>query len=139
MTDAEGRGLELLDTCVVARYLVGDAPDLARRAAALIDSDRPLGIALVVIAELGYLLTRHYGVDRARVVAALADLLSRANIEAHGAPTEVAIEALQMCAPSGRVSFADAMLWAAARAAPNARVWTFDEAFPPGGISVQAP
>ena len=49
---------DLLDTNVVARYLVGDAPQLAARAAALIDSDHPLRISVIALAELGFVLTR---------------------------------------------------------------------------------
>jgi hypothetical protein len=60
------------------------------------------------------------------------------NIETHGIGTELAIQALQLCRPSGRVNFADALLWAVARAAAPVRVRTFDEKFPMDGIKVQS-
>lgn len=131
----------LLDTSVVARYLVGDSPEHAACAAALIDSERPLRISLIVLAELGFLLTRFYRIDRFRVVDVLVDLLSRTNIEAHEIPTDLASEALSLCASSGRVSFADAMLWATARsiASTGAEIWTFDRSFPAEGIRRKEP
>jgi predicted nucleic acid-binding protein len=64
----------------------------------------------------------------------LIDLLNRENIDTHEVPTEVAIQALRFCRPSGRVNFGDAMLWAVARASAPARVWTFDRRFPADGI-----
>jgi predicted nucleic acid-binding protein len=130
---------DLLDTSVIARYLIGDAPEQAARAVVLIDSDRPLRISLIVLAELGFLLTRFYKIDRSRVVAVLVDLLSRANIEAHEIPTHLAAEALQFCASSGRTSFADAMLLATARASAGATIWTFDRSFPDLGVRLNEP
>ena len=47
---------------------------------------------------------------------------------------EQMIEALQLCRPSGRVSFGDAMIWAAARFTGRA-VFTLDERFPDVGIT----
>lgn len=138
MTRSDANPPELLDTSVMARYLIGDHPEMERRAVALIDSDRPLHISVVALAEIGFLLQRHYGIARPAIVGSLIDLLMRQNIEAHEVPTEVAIHALRMCAPSGRVSFADAMLWATARAG-SAAVWTFDRAFPTDGITRREP
>jgi predicted nucleic acid-binding protein len=94
---------------------------------------------VVTLAEVGLVLTKFYKVDRARAVDALIDFLNRENIGTHEIRTELAIQALQLCRPSGRVNFADALLWAVARAAPLARVWTFDEKFPKDGIKVQQP
>lgn len=42
-----------------------------------------------------------------------------------------------MCRPSGRVSFGDAMVWAAARSAGVEVVYTFDRRFPSVGIEVR--
>jgi len=87
----------------------------------------------------GFVLTKFYKVERARAVDALVDFLNRENIEAHEIRTELAIQALQLCRPSGRVNFVDALLWAVARGAALARVWTFDEKFPADGIQVRQP
>lgn len=130
---------QFLDTNCIARYLLGDHPDHSPRAQALIESDRLLRISLVHVAETAFLLTRGAGIDRADVVAALVDLLERENIETHEVATELVVQALGMCSPSGRVSFADAMLWATAKSAAPATVWTFDQHFPLEGITVLEP
>lgn len=41
----------LLDTSVVVRYLTGDPPDLAEKAARIIDWDEDLQVTAVVVAE----------------------------------------------------------------------------------------
>ena len=136
---SESRVVEFLDTNPVVRYLVRDEPDLASRAAALIESERQLFLSTVSLAEIGYVLTTVYQIERALVVDALIDLLNRANLDTYDVPTEVAIQALRFCRPSGRVNFGDAMIWAAAYAAAPARVWTFDRRFPSDGIERREP
>jgi len=128
-----------LDTNSIARYLVRDEPEHARRAAALIESDQPLRISIVVLAETAFVLSRLYRISRKDVVDALTRLLERQNIEAHEIGTELAVQALSLSRPSGRVNYPDALLWAVARQAANACVWTFDERFPADGIDVQSP
>lgn len=46
------------------------------------------------------------------------------------------IEALLLCRPSGRTAFADALLWAEARAS-RAALYSFDERFPETGIDLR--
>jgi hypothetical protein len=69
----------------------------------------------------------------------MIELLNRENIEVHEVSNEVAIQALLLCRPSGRINFGDAMLWAVARDATPARVWTFDGGFPSEDIEVRRP
>jgi len=78
-----------------------------------------------------------YRVERAVVVDALVQLLSRKNLQVHELPRERAIEGLLLCRDSGRVSFADAMIWAAARDMDNAQVFTFDRRFPGRDVDLQ--
>lgn len=101
---------EFLDTNPVVRYLVRDHPDLATRATALLESARRLFLSVVTVAEIGFVLVSTYRIARERVVDALIDLLNRENIDTYEVPTEVAIQALRFCRPSGRVNFGDAML-----------------------------
>ena len=136
---AAGNPIEFPDTNAVVRYRVRDDPALAARATALIDSERPLFLSIVTVAEIGFVLASTYGIDRARVVDALIDLLNRENIATYEAPTEVVIQGLRFCRPSGRVNFAHAMLWSVARAAAPARVWTFDRRFPDDSIERREP
>ena len=63
-----------------------------------------------------------------------SQLLRRANIDAFPMRKEQMIEALQLCRPSGRVSFGDAMIWAVARFTGRA-IFTLDARFPGAGIT----
>ena len=43
-----------------------------------------------------------------------------------------------VCRPSGRVSFADALIWAAAHMTPGKVVYSLDERFPADGVEVRS-
>lgn len=118
-----------LDTSVLVRYLTGDPVDQAERATELIESDQEWAIPVIALVETAFVLTSLYGVERSHVVDVLIDLLGRANINTHELASERAREALGLCRGSGRVSFADALIWAAAVDA-EASVFTFDRRFP---------
>jgi predicted nucleic acid-binding protein len=124
----------LIDTSVIVRYLTGDPPYLADLSARLIDSETALVVTDVVLLESAYVLGSLYGVPRIQVVDQLIALLRRANIAAFPARKEQMIEALQLCRPSNRVSFGDAMIWAAARFTGQA-VFTLDQRVPGEGIT----
>jgi predicted nucleic acid-binding protein len=128
----------LVDTSVLVRYLTGDPPAMADAAASLIDSDAAIDITDVVLTETAYVLTSVYEAPREDVVDHLIALLRRTNVHLHEGDTDLACEALLLCRPSGRVSFADAMLWARARSSALP-VYTFDERFPADGIDVGHP
>jgi predicted nucleic acid-binding protein len=128
----------LLDTSVVVRYLTDDPPEMAARAALLIDSSTPLTITALVLVESAYVLTSVYGVDRGEVAAALAELVLRRNVSCPAAPKALVARALDLAASSGRVSFADALIWAEARAA-GVPVATFDRRFPAEGLDLLEP
>lgn len=131
---AEVKGF--VDTSVLVRYLVADHPALASRAAAIIDVEDERFVAGVVIAETAYVLTRVYRIPRAAVVDDLIVLLRRENIRTWGMAKDDAIGGLLSCRPSARVSFADAMVWAAARSSGAPRVFTFDDRFPADGVDL---
>lgn len=120
----------LLDTSVVVRYLTDEPQAQAERAMALIESDEQLAIPVVALLEASFVLGGKYGVPRAEVVDALIMLVERPNVTIHELPKAAVIEALLLCRPSNRTSFADAMIWAAARTSPEQRVYTFDRRFP---------
>lgn len=127
-----------LDTNVIARYFTGDPPLLAARAKNIIDGGEDLTLTSVIIAETGYVLTKLYGASRASVVDALIELIDRDNVRLHDLDEELAVEALLLCRPSGRVSFADAMRWAIARAAGSrSRIYTLDNRFPSLGVEIR--
>ena len=125
----------LLDTSILIRYLTNDPPHLAEESASIIDSDEALLISPVIIAEAAHVLRSVYAVPREAIVDDLIAVLQKANVGVTGLDTPLAYEALLLCRPSGRVSVADAMLWAEARTA-NLPVYTFDRRFPDDGIVI---
>jgi predicted nucleic acid-binding protein len=127
----------LLDTSVVVRYLTGDPPRLAARAARIIDKGRDLAVTDVVIAEAAYVLSTVYRVSRDAVVEGLVGFLQRRNVATLRLDKGAVIHALLLCRPSNRVSFADAMIWAAARSSRAEAVYSFDERFPEQGLEVR--
>jgi len=126
-----------LDSSVIVRYLVEDHPALTRRAAGIIDGTRELLVTDAVIAEAAWVLTKVYLIPREAVVDELVSLLQKENVRTWGMDKGEAVQALLLCRPSGRVSFADAMVWAAARSAGAPLVYSFDERFPSGGMEVR--
>lgn len=125
----------LLDTSVVVRYLTGDPPDLAAVGEQVIDGEPALLITDVVIAETAYVLNSVYGISREAVVDHLIGFLRKENVDTFRLPKETVILALLLCRPSGRVSFVDALTWAAARAA-DVPVHSLDARFPGEGVTV---
>lgn len=121
----------LLDTSVVVRYLTDDPPHLGAAAAAIIDTEEPLMITESALAEIGHVLRRVYGIERANTIDLLVDFVRRRNIEVKNLDKSVVMTALAFCRPSGRVSLPDALIWASARTGPGeTAIYTFDRRFP---------
>lgn len=127
----------LLDTSMLVRYLTGDPPDLAERAAQVIDQVKDLQVSDVVIAETAYVLTSVYKVPREAVVDYLILFLQKSNIQPFALDKDFLLQALLLCRPSGRVSFADALVWAAAQSTGAKVVYSMDERFPRQGVEVR--
>ena len=130
---------DFLDTTVIVRYVVGDPPEQAERARALVESGRPLRVTSVALVESAFTLRHHYGVARTEIVDGLIRLVRRRNILMHDLRRETAVRALQMCAPSGRFSFADAVIWGLVSESESVRIYSFDRRFPSEGIEVREP
>jgi predicted nucleic-acid-binding protein len=128
----------LLDTSMLVRYLTGDPQDLAEQAARVIDQEKNLQVSDVVIAETAYVLTSVYKVPREAVVDYLVLFLQKSNIQPFALEKNQLLQALLLCRPSGRVSFADALVWAAARSTEAKVVYSLDERFPGEGIEARA-
>lgn len=120
----------LLDTSIVVRYLIGDSPRLAEQAARVIDGEDNLQITDVVIAETAYVLMSVYRIPRSIVVENLIAFLRKENISPFDLDKGLVIQALLLCKPSGRVSFADAMIWAAGCSTESRVIYSLDERFP---------
>jgi predicted nucleic acid-binding protein len=125
-----------IDTSIVVRYLMHDLPSAAERVRHIVEDYPRVLMTEGTIAEVPYVLLRVYQVPREAIVDALIALLRRWNIHVHNMDKDVAIQALELCRPSGRVSFADAMLWAVARSS-GAAVFTLDARFPAAGIDLR--
>lgn len=128
--------IRLVDTSVIVRYLIGDPPHFADRAAEILDGEEGLEVTDVALVEAAYVLTSVYEVPRADAVDQLVELLQKENIRPFRLAKPAVIEALLLSRPSGRVSFADAMIWAAAQSGRADLVYTFDGRFPKDGVKL---
>ncbi len=127
-----------LDTSMVVRYLTGIPRELAVKAAEVIDRTEGLQVSAVTVLEAAYVLTRVYRIPREHVVDLLMEFLRKGNIESYALDKSLALQGLLMCRPSGRISFGDAMIWAAARTQGSNVVYSLDERFPQDGIMVRS-
>lgn len=116
-----------LDTNLLLRLLVNDAPAQAAKVRALFDAhaDEPeaFWIADVVIAEIVWALDRSYGRSRAEIAAALNALAHHANVRLESAAAMA--DALAWF-EEGASHFVDCLLAAKARDAGCIAVHTFD-------------
>lgn len=126
-----------LDTSFVVRYLMGVPAEAAQQASEVIDSAEELEISGIALAETAFVLTTVYQVPRDRAADQLIDLVRKENISLTGLTKDLAIQGLLMCRPSARVSFADALIWAAARSGGSDVVYSFDSRFPGDGLEVR--
>ncbi|MEA3336284.1 MAG: PIN domain-containing protein [Chloroflexota bacterium] len=131
---SEPESAAFIDTSVVFRYLTNDPPAMAAVAARLIDSDQPLILSEVILAETAYVLSSVYDIPRVAVVDALSAFIQRRNIRLLNLSKPRALEALRLCRDSKRHSFADALLWAEASHSGIQRVFSFDDRFPAEGL-----
>lgn len=126
-----------VDTSVLVRYLTGDPPGAAKIAVQIIEESPTLNLTDVAIAETAFVLSKFYRYPRDVIVDALVELVRRRNIVPLNLDKGTVIDALLLCRPSGRVSFADAMIWAAARRVEAGVVYSFDQRFPSDGITLR--
>src|ERR1700724_2464918 len=102
---------EVIDTNLLLRYLRGAPEEQFGRAQALIDSEVTLTVTEVALLEAAFVLRGQYGLSREEIVDVLLEFVQKENIRVHNLDRSVVIEALQLCRPSNRVSFGDAMIW----------------------------
>jgi predicted nucleic acid-binding protein len=130
------RSPALLDTSFLVRYLTNDPPEMAARAAKIIDSDEPLVLSEIALLESAYVLSTVYSIARPAVVDALAALVQKTNLRLASLPKVRVLEALRLCRDSKRHSFVDALLWAQARELQAECIYSFDRRFPAEGVTV---
>ncbi len=118
-----------LDANVLLRFLTGVPPELAERAAALLEKGQRGEILLrvhsVVVAETVWVLQSFYGYSKEDISGALIPLLEQPALRVEGARTVVrALETMT----ANNVDFADALLAETARARGEG-VASFDRDF----------
>ncbi len=126
-----------LDSSIIVCYLTGDPARLAEQAASIIDRDENLKITAVALIETAYVLTSVYEIPRELVVDNLITFLQKKNITPFVLNKGIVLQALLLCRPSGRVSFADAMIWASARSAGSKVIYSLGKRFPADGIEIR--
>lgn len=67
----------------------------------------------------------------------LVALVQKENISLFAQDKGVTLQGLLMCCASGRVSFADAMVWSVASSSNSRVVYSLDQRFPVDGIEVR--
>ena len=114
-----------IDTNVLVRHLVGDPPDMARRATAFLATEKLLFLADLIVAETVYVLESFYEIDRSRIAEAMRSLLAMESVRVIDAPLLLRAIALY---EGQRLDFADAYLVACAEITGVNRVASLDKA-----------
>lgn len=127
-----------LDTNMVIRYLTGQPREQANRAYRIVNEAQELLISDVVLVETAHALRTQYQFSREAIVDGLIGFVQRDNVVVYALDKAFVLQGLIMCRPSGRVSVADAMLWAAARTAGASAIYTFDQRFPSDNIELRS-
>ncbi|MGB8196804.1 MAG: type II toxin-antitoxin system VapC family toxin [Acidimicrobiales bacterium] len=113
-----------VDTNVLVRHLVGDPPDMARRATALLKSEEHLLVADLIVAETIYVLESFYEVERPQISMAIRSLLAMESVSVVDQPLLLrAIEVYE----GDRLDFAEAYLVACAESTSIGKIASFDQ------------
>lgn len=128
--------LRAVDANVLLRYLLKDVPEQGERSHRLIDSDRPVGLTAVALAEIAWTLAGpRYRRGRNSVAELLIELLARENIVAIGFDKVHAQVALMSCTnKSGAANLGDALIAACARSVGVEEIYSFDQRFARAGL-----
>lgn len=129
--------IRTIDANAILRYLLQDIPDHAERARRLIDSEEPLALTVIALAEVAWTLSGpRYQFERGAVARHLIDLLARENIVTIGFDKAEAQAALITCLPAtGAAHFGDALIAACARSAGLQEIYSFDRRFARAGLT----
>jgi len=114
-----------VDTNILVRHLIGEPPDMARRATAFLASEQDLYLADLIVAETVYVLESFYEIDRSQISEAIRSLLAMESVRVIDSPLLLRTVALY---EDERLDFADAYLVACAELTGIGRVASFDKA-----------
>jgi predicted nucleic-acid-binding protein len=116
-----------LDTNLLVRYLTQDDPVQARQATEVIEhrltDAEPGFISIVAIAEMVWVLARHYRFASERIVNAIERILQAETLVVE---SERDVFAAMTALRDGRGEFGDALIGAVSASAGCSRVLTFD-------------
>ena len=129
--------IAFLDTNFLVRFLTGEPSQFAKISAEVLESEQPLVIPDTALVEAVHVMDSVYQLQREIIADHFIRLLQKENISIFGLNKGFVVQGLMMCRPSGRVSFADALIWAAARSAGADVIYSFDERFPSEGIELK--
>ncbi len=115
-----------VDTSVLVRYLVGTPPAQARKAAALVDGSKEIGLSPVALAECAHVLRTQYGVERGDILESLIALVQRENVRVLGLRTDVLLGVVVRARQLPGRPIPDALIVAASLAADALPLATFD-------------
>ena len=99
-----------VDANILLRHFTGQPDEQAEHARRTLSEADNAVVTDVALNETAYVLEGQYGIARERIVDWLVNLLQWDNISVYAIDKGIAIDGLLMCRPSGRVSFADAMV-----------------------------
>ena len=116
-----------LDANILLRYLTQDDPVQAAQATAVIErrltGDEPGFISIVAMAEIVWVLRRHYRFEWQQIAAAVELMLTSDKLVVeHEREVFLAMDALR----EGRGQFADTLIGALSASAGCSRILTFD-------------
>jgi predicted nucleic-acid-binding protein len=116
-----------LDTNIIVRYLTQDDPAQTRAATKLIESlsaEEPGFVALIVVAELAWVLQKSYGSTRDEIGKVLESLLRAKSLFVER--TDLVWQAVRQFS-AGRADFSDCLVERCANAAGCEWTVTFDQ------------
>ncbi len=128
-----------LDTSVVVRYLVGTPVEQAKRATRLIEGDADVAISLVAITEASHVLRSFYRLPASRIIEALVELMTRANVQPLEISKPEVIAALVRARAFESSPVTDVLIAASSLAHDAVPVYTFDKKFARLGAPVATP
>lgn len=128
-----------VDTSVLVRYLVGTPRAQARRAAAVVDAEAPIGVSPVALAECAHVLRTQYGVERGEIVESLIGLVQRENVRVLGLRTDVLLGILVRARQLPGRPIPDALIVASSLGSDALPLLTFDRDQRRYGIPTREP
>lgn len=115
--------MHILDTNVLLRFLLGDNGEMAQKARELIQTKKIL-VPIEVVAEIVFVLSKVYGIDRKKIQSMVLQLMNTRNI--YTPDNDLIICAIKYYA-EGNLDFVDCLMIGYKKTG-RYEVFTFDKA-----------